>query len=160
MKKMLPWLLIGFMVFAVAAYFFLKKKDGVEVPPVNTDSSRGGVIDATNAPSNRKALIKEMEKHIDAIYVKNDALDLVCSGWNDNVASYKATAKEWAKAMFDWCLAGNSWSFESQQEAADKNNYPLSLQMVQSIAWQLHGTQGLYNNLAWKFLENKIFELA
>lgn len=140
MKRMLP-LLIGLLFVAAAAYYFLKKKDVAESSAESLSSDLEPVPNRTN-------LVSQMNKYIDELYT-------------GNYSQYKETAKKWANQMYTWCLnQQNGWTFESQQEKAKQNGYSLALQMVQSIAWQLHGTLNLYPSSVWKDLESKIFDLA
>lgn len=168
----------------VGAFFLLRKKDD-EVPEVpemtpvedvepeittgvtatvGTTTTAAPVtlaINADNAATNRVALIKEMEGYIDKLYKTDSALNTADSTWNKNISNTKTKAKAWAKSMFEWCRDNkNGWSFASQQEQADANGYPLSLQLVQSIAWQLHATAKLYNKAAWDVLADRIFNLV
>lgn len=153
MKRMLP-LLIGLLLAAAVAYFLLKKKDTEVVPSVSNPPDGG----SANGLPDRISTIKKMEKYIDDIYKKGK---ININGWDANVATYNKKAKEWAKGMYTWCLEEqNGWSFDSQQEQADKNGYSLPLQMVQSIAWQLYATVGLYSRDVWDEISEIIFDIA
>lgn len=153
MKRMLP-LLIGALLAIAAAYFLLKKKNAEVVPPVSSPPDGG----SANGVPDRISTIKKMEKYIDEIYQKGK---INITDWDANVATYNKKAKEWAKGMYTWCLEEqNGWSFDSQQEQADKNGYSLPLQMVQSIAWQLYGSAGLYSSAVWDEIADVIFDIA
>ena len=146
--------ILALLAIAIAAlYIFRKKSSGNVAAPASSGSD-------TSAIPGRIQLINQMDGYIDKLYVENDTLNTSVSTWNDNVKEYKETAKEWARGMYDWCYDNeNGWSFADQQAKADKNGYPLALQMVQSIAWQLYN-KGDYNNIAYKHLENHIYRLA
>lgn len=145
--------ILAFLAIAIAAfYFFRKKSSGNVAAPASLGSD-------TSAIPGRIQLINQMDGYIDKLYVENDNLNRG-SDWNKNVEEYKETAKEWARGMYDWCYDNeNGWSFADQQAQADKNGYPLALQMVQSIAWQLYNN-GTYSDIAYKHLENQIYRLA
>ena len=160
----------------IGAFFLLRKKDedidsapettapettAPETTAPETTAPASAVITAANASSNRVALIKEMNDYINQLYKSDSELNKLDPNWNKNIGSIKSAAGSWAKSMFDWCRDNtNGWSFEDQQASANANGYPLSLQMVQSVAYQLYASKKLYNNLVWEVLSDRIFNLV